>query len=123
MVTEGDPHPPLHYLLQWGWLQLTGDSEFAMRSLSALLSILVVPLLLQFGRRLGGVACGLAVCLIVSVHPQQVWLAQDLRNMYQLALIFILAGALMLALYPGSPAGHSWAPLGRLFGAVYTCRL
>jgi len=108
IVTEGDPHPPLHHLLQWGWLQLTGDSEFAMRSLSALLSILVVPLLLQLGRRLGGVECGLAVCLIVSVHPQQVWLAQDLRNMYQLALIFILAGALMMLYIRDRPLAIGW---------------
>ncbi|MEK7329124.1 MAG: hypothetical protein AAB217_28085, partial [Chloroflexota bacterium] len=34
IIREGDPQPPIHYWLLWGWARLTGDAEFAMRAWS-----------------------------------------------------------------------------------------
>jgi len=31
--TAGDVHPPLYFWSLWGWVQLFGESTFAMRSL------------------------------------------------------------------------------------------
>src|SRR5258708_34586460 len=83
VVREGDPQPPLHYWLQWGWLQLTGDSEFAMRAWSAFLSLLLIPLMFQVGTKLWRAEVGWIAAGLAAIHPQQIWLAQDVRNMYQ----------------------------------------
>jgi Dolichyl-phosphate-mannose-protein mannosyltransferase len=96
IVREGDPQPPLHYWLQWDWLQLTGDSEFAMRAWSAFLSLLLIPLMFQVGARLWRAEVGCLAAGLTAIHPQQIWLAQDVRNMYQLALVFLLVATLLL---------------------------
>ena len=96
IIQEGDPQPPLHYWLQWGWLQLTGDSEFAMRAWSAFLSLLLIPLIYQVGRKLWRDEVGLIAAGLTAIQPQQIWLAQDVRNMYPLALIFLLMATLAL---------------------------
>ncbi len=104
IIREGDPQPPLHYWLQWTWAQLTGYTEFAMRSGSAFLSLLLAPLMYQVGRKLWRAEIGLLAAALTAIHPQQIWLAQDVRNMYQLALIFLLAATLVLPGYKGADA-------------------
>ncbi len=96
IIREGDPQPPIHYWLLWGWAKLTGDSEFALRAWSALTSLILVPLIYQVGRRLWRDEVGFLAAGLTAVHPQQIWLAQDARNMYQLALIALLASTLIL---------------------------
>jgi hypothetical protein len=90
IIREGDPQPPLHYWLLWGWSHLAGDSEFALRFPSVFLSILLVPLVYQVGRRLWRKEIGLLAAFISTIQPQQIWLAQDVRNMYVLALVGVL---------------------------------
>jgi hypothetical protein len=96
IIREGDPQPPIHYWLLWGWAKLTGDTEFAMRAWSALLSLILVPLMYQVGRKLWREEVGLLAAGLTAIHPQQIWLAQDVRNMYQLALIALLVATLLL---------------------------
>ncbi len=96
IIREGDPQPPIHYWLQWGWVQLTGDTEFAMRAWSAFLSLILVPLMYQVGQELWDEKVGLLAACLTSIHPQQIWLAQDVRNMYPLALIALLIATLIL---------------------------
>jgi hypothetical protein len=96
IIREGDPQPPIHYWLLWGWATLTGDSEFAMRAWSAFSSLMLVPLMYQTGRQLWREEVGLLAAGLTAIHPQQIWLAQDVRNMYQLALIALLAGTLLV---------------------------
>jgi hypothetical protein len=90
IIREGDPQPPLHYWLLWGWARLNGESEFALRFPSAFLSTLLVPMTYQVGRRLWRREVGLLAALITAIQPQQIWLAQDVRNMYVLALVGLL---------------------------------
>ncbi|MBI3242830.1 MAG: glycosyltransferase family 39 protein [Chloroflexi bacterium] len=96
IIREGDPQPPIHYWLLWGWAKMTGETEFAMRAWSALLSLMLVPLMYQVGRRLWREEVGLLAASLTAIHPQQIWLAQDVRNMYQLALIALLVATLLL---------------------------
>lgn len=49
-----DAHPPLYYLLLHLWMPFVGDGEFAVRSLSVLISAAVVPVTWGFGRHLVG---------------------------------------------------------------------
>ena len=91
IITEGDPQPPLHYLLLQTWTRLFGDSEWALRSQSALLSLLLIPLTYTLTRQLGlSPTAALLAAALTALHPFQIWLAQDARSMYQLALIGLL---------------------------------
>ena len=115
IIREGDPQPPLHYWTLQTWVRTFGDSEWAMRSLSALLSILLVPLVFQLGRRAFSEQVGLLVAALTTFHPYQIWLAQDVRNMYQLA---IGAGLIATLLLPGLLRGRRANWIGYiLFGA------
>ena len=88
-----DIHPPLYYWLLHGWLRLTGDTEFAARSFSALLGLLLVALTCALGRRLIGRGPALLAAFLAAVHPFQVYYAQEAR-MYML-LAVLTAGAVL----------------------------
>ena len=88
LIREGDPHSPLHYLLLHSWMNLSGDSEFAMRYISVLPSLLLIPLLYQLGRLLGGRKLALFSAFWVALSPSLIWLAQDVRNQYNLTLFW-----------------------------------
>ncbi len=94
IIREGDPQPPLHYWLLQSWTRILGDNEWALRSLSATLSVFLIALMYAVGTRWFNARVGLFAAGITVIHPYQIWLAQDVRNMYILATGFSL-----LALY------------------------
>jgi hypothetical protein len=107
IVSEGDPQPPLHYWALQIWTRVFGDSEKMLRLPSVLLSIIVVALIYKFGSVSVSRNTGIGAAILTAVHPFQIWLAQDVRNMYQLAIMFVLIATLNL---PGLLRGHwrSW---------------
>ena len=78
-----------------------------LRLPSVLLSIVVVALVYKFGTVSGSRNTGIGAAMLTAVHPFQIWLAQDARNMYQLAIMFVLIVTLYL---PGLLRGRwsSW---------------
>jgi hypothetical protein len=89
-----DQHPPLYYSLLHFWLFL-GDGEAIVRSLSALLSTLTIPVVYSLGHRLLGERVGLLAALVLALSPFHVQFAQEAR-MY--ALLAFCASAVMLSL-------------------------
>ena len=82
-----DIHPPGYYWLLAGWRSLTGDSEFALRSLSVLASVLSVAFALAVGGRLYGRWAGLTAALFVALNTFSVYYAQEARMYALLALL------------------------------------
>ncbi len=105
-----DIHPPLYYWLLSVWVRLFGVEEAAVRSLSALLGVILVALTYGLGRLLVGRWVGLVAALLAAIHPFQVYYSQEAR-MYML-LAVLTAGA-MLALVRIVGRG-SWAAWGAL---------
>lgn len=95
-VPTRDPQPPLAYAVFWGWGQLTGTSELAVRLLPALVGTLGIPLLYALGTRLHSRYLGTLAALLWAAHPYLVWHAQDARNYALWATLS--AAALWLAL-------------------------
>src|ERR1700684_2761104 len=82
VLTDGlskETNPPTYYLLLRGWISLFGDGEAALRSLSAAISILCVPVTYLLGRELGGKSRGRAGALLVALCPASVYFAQETR--------------------------------------------
>jgi uncharacterized membrane protein len=87
------------------WIQLAGDSEFAVRFLSLFFGVLTVPLLYALARRLfapipgsqgSGQGVGLIAALIAMVAPLYVWYSQEAR-MYTLITFLLLLSSYALA--------------------------
>jgi mannosyltransferase len=105
-----DIHPPLYYWLLSVWLRLFGAEEAAVRSLSALLGVVLVALTYGLGRLLVGHWVGLAAALLAAIHPFQVYYSQEAR-MYM--LLAVLTAGVMLALVRIVGRG-SWGAWGAL---------
>jgi len=90
-----DVHPPGYFVFLHGWMALAGRSEFALRDLSVVFSMLTVALLIRFaqelaGRRAGWVAGGLA-----ALSPLYVTYAQEVR-MYAVVTFLALVSVYFL---------------------------
>jgi hypothetical protein len=104
---EADVHPPLYYVLLKPWLALCGDSPLALRGLSALLGVLLVPAvfaLVRECRRLpagdasagaAGTGAALLAAYLVALHPAQVLAGQNAR-MYSLSALLATLSTVVL---------------------------
>jgi len=90
-----DIHPPLYYWLLSLWVRLAGTSEFALRGLSALMSVTTVGLTMRLARRWFGGITALLVGLLTAVSPFAIYYAQEAR-MYAQVTLFGLAAMLAL---------------------------
>jgi len=93
-ITAGaahDIHPPLYYYLLHFWMRIFGNSEFAVRSLSALLGTALVYLTYLLGRHLSDYWLGLVAALLATVSPFQVYYSQETRMYILLAALSALS--------------------------------
>lgn len=78
----------LYYFLLKFWL-IIGDSEFAIRTLSALFAIASIPVLYALANRLFEVRAGLVSVLLLSVNAFFIQFAQEARG-YSLVLFLVV---------------------------------
>ncbi len=97
--TSHDIHPPFYYWLLHFWSAAFGQSEIALRSLSALAGIVLVWLAYLLGKRLYGRRVGLLAATLTALSPLAVYYSQEAR-MYAL-LAAITAAAVWFALGSG----------------------
>ena len=82
--------PPLYPLLLRGWMALAGDSEVALRLLSALLGTLFVAASIWAGRELFDTRIGLWSGVCAAVSPMQIYYSQEARP-YALVTVLLVA--------------------------------
>src|SRR5512137_533042 len=90
LITEGaagDIHPPLYYYLLHFWRSVFGSSEFALRSLSAALGVLLVGLTFLIGRQAFSAGVGLLAAFVAAINPFQIYYSQEARMYMLLAVI------------------------------------
>lgn len=99
-----DLQAPLYYLSLELPLTLFGETEWAVRSLSALAGIAAIPLVAEAGRRLLGPRAGLIAALLLAVNPLHVHYSREARVQVVLALAVVVAflAADALARRPGA---------------------
>lgn len=101
-----EPHPPLYYTLLWTWSQLFGTGEVALRSLSALASVLTLPVVYGIGRLAlpgkDGKVAGLLAALLLALFPTQIAYAQETRvyTLLTLTVAILLLSLLWLIARP-----------------------
>ena len=115
-----DQHPPLYYLLLHTWVRIFGESELALRLLSAYLGILIIPVCYRLSRSLAGPRVAGWTALLVTIAPFQVYFAQEVRIYTLLALLAGLALISFVRILSGVREGKvAWAWVGYvLFSAA-----
>jgi hypothetical protein len=96
--TAKDVHPPLYYLALHYWVRIAGDSETAVRLLSAIASVGVIGVLFTLASRLFGYATGLSAALLAAIAPFQIEFAQEARMYALLSLLSLMSLSTFVAL-------------------------
>lgn len=113
-----ETNPPLYYSLLRGWRML-GSSDFAIRSLSVLVSVGAIAALFVVTRRIYGAQAGLLAALLAGVSGQHLYVAEQAR-----AYIFVYFAAVVaiggLATFVSPVAAHARRRRGLIAYAVAT---
>ena len=112
-----DGAPPLYYYLLHGWIQLFGESDFAVRSLSAVFGVATLPVMWVAARRLGGRAVAWTAVVLLATSPFAIRYGTEAR-MYTLVTLLTLVGYLALVAVLESPTPWRLVGLAAVTGAL-----
>jgi 4-amino-4-deoxy-L-arabinose transferase-like glycosyltransferase len=80
--------PPLWYVLEWAMIRVAGDGAVALRFLSALAGVAMVPVMWAVGQELAGRRAAILAAALTATDPLFVWYSQEARA-YALFAFFI----------------------------------
>lgn len=83
-------HPPGYYLLLHYWQAIFGDTDFALRLLSAIAGILGIVVIYWLGKELFGQNTGLWAAAITAIMPYHVFYSQEIRSYSWLFLLTVI---------------------------------
>lgn len=86
-ITLEDVHPPVYQTLLWLWYKVFGFTEYAGRSLSAIIGILGIITIYLLGKELFNKQVGLYAALLISTNIFLIHYSQETRSY---ALFFLL---------------------------------
>jgi mannosyltransferase len=107
-IAHYETTPPLYFVLMWGWARVFGTGEVALRSVSAIGGIAVVPIAYLAARDLVSRRAGLVAAALVAVNPLMIWYSQEARA-YMLLVVLTAASFLWFVRARQQP---SWRNLG-----------
>ncbi|MBV9001885.1 MAG: glycosyltransferase family 39 protein, partial [Solirubrobacterales bacterium] len=86
-VIHVETTPPLYFVLIWAWAHLFGTGEVALRSVSLLAGIALVPIAYLSGRDLVNPRAGVVAAALVTFNPFLIWYSQEARAYMLLAAL------------------------------------
>jgi len=120
-VIAHDTHPPLYYVLVYGWKSVFGWGEASLRGFSAAMGVATIPLVYALGKMLFDKRTGVTAALLFAVSSYQVYFAQEARLYALTGLLGVLATYLFARAVTGEGKVWSWAGYGVTAAAcVYT---
>jgi len=103
-IDVGDP--PLYFAILHFWIAVFGSSVTALRSLSVLFGVALIPVVYHLGRVLFNRTAGIVSALLVAVSPPMLRFSQEAR-MYPLLSLEICIALLGMALLLETPDSGS----------------
>lgn len=85
-VTTVEVTPPLYSVVLWFWAKVFGAGPAALRAVSALASVALVPIAYGATRELVSRRAGLVAAALMTVNPFVIWYGQEARSYMLLAL-------------------------------------
>jgi hypothetical protein len=107
-VSVNETTPPLYFIIAWAWAHIFGTGEAALRSLSALIGVAVVPIAYLCGRDLVSRRAGVIAAAFAAVNPFLVWYSQEARA-YMLLIALTGASFLWFIRAEREPSGRNVA--------------
>ena len=99
--------PPLYFLLLKVWIGFFGDSESAVRSLSAVCGIAAIPLMFLVGRKLFNNRVGLIAAWLTAISYYLIRFSQEGRDYSLLVLLTLASFYLFLRILKSGKAGKA----------------
>lgn len=96
LAVESPQHPPLYYVMARFWGQWFGNSPAAIRSLSAIISLLVFPCIYWLCLELFGSLTGWIAIALIAVSPFHILYAQEAREYSLWTVTIALSSAALL---------------------------
>ncbi|HZZ00138.1 MAG TPA: glycosyltransferase family 39 protein, partial [Candidatus Baltobacteraceae bacterium] len=119
-VAAIDFHPPLYFVLAYGWVKLAGLSEVSLKALPFAFSVATVPVVYRLGRAADSESTGFVAATFFAVAP----LTVSYSTMYLYPLAILADGLLALAVTTARRKPHSALQYAAVFGtsllAVYS---
>ncbi len=115
-VIHVETTPPLYFVLIWIWAHVFGSSEVALRSVSTLAGIAVVPISYLCAKELISRWAGVVAAALVALNPFMIWYSQEARA-YMLLAALTGAGFLWFIRARREPSRRNvawWAALSSL---------
>jgi mannosyltransferase len=86
ILSQYEANQGLYYILLHLWMNLVGQSEFALRSISVIFALVTVVLVYIIGNKLFGSRVGIIAALLITINSLFIAFAQEVRA-YELALL------------------------------------
>lgn len=114
-LPDGESTPPVYYVGAWLWTRVFGTGEVGLRSLSAVVGTLTIPVVYIAAARLFDRRVGLAAAALTAFSPLLIWYSQEARA-YALLVALCAASVWALAAAIEPEAGRLrlavWAVVG-----------
>jgi 4-amino-4-deoxy-L-arabinose transferase-like glycosyltransferase len=112
----GEANMTLYYLFLRVWVHF-GDTEFWMRSLSALFGVLTIAATYALGKRFLSQRVGIVAAALLAVHSYHIRYSQELRSYTLVTLLVVLSTYAFLAVLEAPDRKAFWV-LYALFSAL-----
>ena len=86
-VVHVETTPPLYFVVIWVWAHVFGTGEAALRAVSMLAGVALVPLAYLSGRELVSARAGTIAAALVALNPFLIWYSQEARAYMLLAAL------------------------------------
>jgi len=90
-ISRIDPQPPLYFLILRFWINLAGNSEFAVRFPSVIFALASIFLIYKIGYFLLDRKTALLAAFVLALSPLHIWYAQEARafSLFILSVLFL----------------------------------
>lgn len=98
-IVAEDVHVPLYHFMLHYWQKIFGNSAEAVRSLSLLFYVAIIPAIYWLGSRVYGRQAGLFAAILVSISPFLNWYGNEVRMYSVFTLLTIINSYFFISIF------------------------
>ena len=111
LIKHYESTPPLYYCIVWVWGRVFDFGEAGLRSFSAVVGVLTVPVAYVAGAKLISKRAGVIAAALTTFNPYLIWYSQEARA-YELVVLLTGLSLVAFAFALREPSGRAVAAWG-----------